>query len=124
MATNVPGKVAVRNSATGRGAEFMAVEWSDFLASVRPCPADAGGEPGPSLIPPGWGRAEVALPGATPADPWAGPAAPAPRSGLRRRRSSAGLVGNCATSHRQPADERVRGRSPRETTLAPPGGSR
>lgn len=35
VATNVPGKVAVRNSATGQSVEFTAVEWTDFLAGAK-----------------------------------------------------------------------------------------
>ncbi|MFD7162189.1 DUF397 domain-containing protein [Streptomyces violascens] len=35
VATNVPGKVAVRNSVTGRAVEFTAVEWSDFLTGAK-----------------------------------------------------------------------------------------
>ncbi|GAB3015118.1 hypothetical protein GCM10023080_098310 [Streptomyces pseudoechinosporeus] len=35
VATNVPGKVAVRNSATGQSVEFTAVEWTGFLAGAK-----------------------------------------------------------------------------------------
>ncbi|MFI1886658.1 DUF397 domain-containing protein [Streptomyces jumonjinensis] len=35
VATNVPGKVAVRNSATGHTVEFTAVEWTDFLRGAK-----------------------------------------------------------------------------------------
>ncbi|WP_171112290.1 MULTISPECIES: DUF397 domain-containing protein [Streptomyces] len=35
VATNVPGKVAVRNSATGQTVEFTAVEWTDFLSGAK-----------------------------------------------------------------------------------------
>jgi hypothetical protein len=35
IATNVPGKVAVRNSATGDTVEFTAVEWIDFLSGAK-----------------------------------------------------------------------------------------
>jgi hypothetical protein len=35
VATNVPGKVAVRNSETGRTVEFTAVEWTDFLSGAK-----------------------------------------------------------------------------------------
>ncbi|MFI6684586.1 DUF397 domain-containing protein [Streptomyces sp. NPDC050485] len=34
-ATNVPGKVAVRNSATGQTVEFTTVEWADFLPGAK-----------------------------------------------------------------------------------------
>ncbi|MER0445915.1 DUF397 domain-containing protein [Streptomyces sp. Edi4] len=36
VATNVPGTVAVRNSATGQTVEFTAVEWADFLPGAEP----------------------------------------------------------------------------------------
>ncbi|MEU9102400.1 DUF397 domain-containing protein [Streptomyces sp. NPDC048361] len=35
VATNVPGRVAVRNSATGETVEFTATEWSDFLSGAK-----------------------------------------------------------------------------------------
>jgi hypothetical protein len=35
VATNVPGKVAVRNSVTGQTVEFTAVEWTDFLTGAK-----------------------------------------------------------------------------------------
>ncbi|ANH94337.1 MULTISPECIES: DUF397 domain-containing protein [Streptomyces] len=35
VATNVPGKVAVRNSVTGETVEFTAVEWTDFLTGAK-----------------------------------------------------------------------------------------
>ena len=35
IATNVPGKVAVRNSATGETVAFTAVEWTDFLSGAK-----------------------------------------------------------------------------------------
>ncbi|MEI5100076.1 DUF397 domain-containing protein [Streptomyces sp. PmtG] len=35
VATNVPGKVAVRSTATGRTVEFTAVEWTDFLGGAK-----------------------------------------------------------------------------------------
>ncbi|MFD5472934.1 DUF397 domain-containing protein [Streptomyces sp. NPDC127105] len=35
VATNVPGKVAVRNSTTGRTVEFTPGEWTDFLAGAK-----------------------------------------------------------------------------------------
>lgn len=35
VATNVPGKVAVRNSLTSRTVEFTAVEWTDFLGGAK-----------------------------------------------------------------------------------------
>ncbi|MEU3373681.1 DUF397 domain-containing protein [Streptomyces sp. NPDC006711] len=35
VATNVPGTVAVRNSATGQTVEFTAVEWADFLPGAK-----------------------------------------------------------------------------------------
>ncbi|MFE6099777.1 DUF397 domain-containing protein [Streptomyces laurentii] len=35
VATNVPGKVAVRNSVTGRTVEFTADEWTGFLAGAK-----------------------------------------------------------------------------------------
>ncbi|MGR6997207.1 DUF397 domain-containing protein [Yinghuangia aomiensis] len=35
MATNVPGAVAVRNSATGRTVEFTTAEWTAFLAGAK-----------------------------------------------------------------------------------------
>ncbi|MER6014261.1 DUF397 domain-containing protein [Streptomyces bluensis] len=35
VATNLPGKVAVRNSATGETVEFTAVEWTDFLTGAK-----------------------------------------------------------------------------------------
>ncbi|MDX2822182.1 DUF397 domain-containing protein [Streptomyces ipomoeae] len=35
VATNLPGKVAVRNSVTGETVEFTAVEWTDFLTGAR-----------------------------------------------------------------------------------------
>ncbi|PZH18745.1 DUF397 domain-containing protein [Streptomyces sp. NTH33] len=35
VATNVPGRVAVRSSVTGQSVEFTAVEWTDFLAGAK-----------------------------------------------------------------------------------------
>ncbi|KPC62434.1 DUF397 domain-containing protein [Streptomyces chattanoogensis] len=35
VATNVPGRVAVRSTVTGRTVEFMAVEWTDFLSGAK-----------------------------------------------------------------------------------------
>ncbi|MFC0596820.1 DUF397 domain-containing protein [Streptomyces palmae] len=35
VATNVAGKVAVRNSVTGEAVEFTAVEWIDFLSGAK-----------------------------------------------------------------------------------------
>ncbi|MFF9498312.1 DUF397 domain-containing protein [Streptomyces sp. NPDC014656] len=35
VATNVPGKVAVRSTATGRTVEFTAEEWTDFLGGAK-----------------------------------------------------------------------------------------
>ncbi|MFF3911315.1 DUF397 domain-containing protein [Streptomyces sp. NPDC001848] len=35
IATNVPGRVAVRNSATGDTVEFTSGEWTDFLAGAK-----------------------------------------------------------------------------------------
>ena len=35
VATNVPGKVAVRNSATGHTVEFTAAEWAAFLPGAK-----------------------------------------------------------------------------------------
>lgn len=35
VATNVPGKVAVRNSVSGQMVEFTAVEWTDFLTGAK-----------------------------------------------------------------------------------------
>ncbi|MES9510186.1 DUF397 domain-containing protein [Streptomyces sp. NPDC000609] len=35
VATNIPGKVAVRNTATGRTVEFTAEEWTDFLSGAK-----------------------------------------------------------------------------------------
>ncbi|MFD9487785.1 DUF397 domain-containing protein [Streptomyces sp. NPDC059991] len=35
VATNVPGKVAIRNSETGHTIEFTAVEWTDFLGGAK-----------------------------------------------------------------------------------------
>ena len=35
VATNVPGKVAVRNSVTGVAVEFTAGEWTDFLSGAK-----------------------------------------------------------------------------------------
>lgn len=35
VATNVPGKVAVRNSTTSETVEFTAVEWTDFLNGAK-----------------------------------------------------------------------------------------
>ncbi|MGW2586128.1 DUF397 domain-containing protein [Streptomyces virginiae] len=35
VATNVPGKVAVRNSSTGRTVEFTSGEWTDFLSGAK-----------------------------------------------------------------------------------------
>ncbi|OIJ92487.1 DUF397 domain-containing protein [Streptomyces colonosanans] len=35
VATNVPDKVAVRNSVTGQTVEFTAVEWTEFLSGAK-----------------------------------------------------------------------------------------
>ncbi|MFE9170867.1 DUF397 domain-containing protein [Streptomyces kebangsaanensis] len=35
VARNVPGTVAVRNSATGQMVEFTAGEWTDFLTGAK-----------------------------------------------------------------------------------------
>ncbi|GGZ12259.1 hypothetical protein GCM10010387_00120 [Streptomyces inusitatus] len=35
VATNVPGRVAVRSSVTGRTVEFTSVEWADFLTGAK-----------------------------------------------------------------------------------------
>ncbi|MEV8065948.1 DUF397 domain-containing protein [Streptomyces sp. NPDC085995] len=35
VATNVPGKVAVRSSVTGKTVEFTAAEWTDFLTGAK-----------------------------------------------------------------------------------------
>ncbi|MCT2593636.1 DUF397 domain-containing protein [Streptomyces sp. N2-109] len=35
VATNVPGKVAVRSTVTGRTVEFTADEWTDFLGGAK-----------------------------------------------------------------------------------------
>ncbi|MEE6270560.1 DUF397 domain-containing protein [Streptomyces sp. VTCC 41912] len=35
VATNVPGKVVVRNSVTGQTVEFTAVEWTDFMGGAK-----------------------------------------------------------------------------------------
>ncbi|MFD9905826.1 MULTISPECIES: DUF397 domain-containing protein [unclassified Streptomyces] len=35
VATNVPGKVAVRSTTTGRTVEFTVVEWTDFLSGAK-----------------------------------------------------------------------------------------
>ncbi|GAA3370962.1 hypothetical protein GCM10020367_19700 [Streptomyces sannanensis] len=35
VSTNVPGRVAVRNSVTGQTVEFTAVEWSDFVSGAK-----------------------------------------------------------------------------------------
>lgn len=35
VATNVPGKVAVRNSESGQTVEFTANEWNDFLTGAK-----------------------------------------------------------------------------------------
>ncbi|MEU7384942.1 DUF397 domain-containing protein [Streptomyces sp. NPDC042207] len=35
IAVNVPGKVAVRSSVTGRTVEFTAAEWNDFLSGAK-----------------------------------------------------------------------------------------
>ncbi|MCX4661114.1 DUF397 domain-containing protein [Streptomyces uncialis] len=35
VATNVPGRVIVRNSVTGATVEFTAGEWTAFLASAK-----------------------------------------------------------------------------------------
>jgi hypothetical protein len=35
VATNVPGRVFVRNSETGRTVEFTTVEWTDFLTGAK-----------------------------------------------------------------------------------------
>ncbi|MFI6053906.1 DUF397 domain-containing protein [Streptomyces violascens] len=35
VATNVPGRVAIRNTGTGRTVEFTAVEWTEFLRGAK-----------------------------------------------------------------------------------------
>ncbi|MET9882555.1 DUF397 domain-containing protein [Streptomyces sp. NPDC006430] len=35
VATNVPGKVVVRSSETGRAVEFTPTEWTDFLTGAK-----------------------------------------------------------------------------------------
>ncbi|MGW1076333.1 DUF397 domain-containing protein [Streptomyces sp. NPDC002537] len=35
VATNVPGKVAVRNSASGGAVEFTTTEWTEFLSGAK-----------------------------------------------------------------------------------------
>ncbi|MGW7364810.1 DUF397 domain-containing protein [Streptomyces sp. NPDC054841] len=35
VATNVPGKVVVRNSVSGQTVEFTAVEWAEFLPGAK-----------------------------------------------------------------------------------------
>ncbi|MBO0916626.1 DUF397 domain-containing protein [Streptomyces laculatispora] len=35
VATNVPGKVAVRNTVNGQTVEFTAAEWTDFLSGAK-----------------------------------------------------------------------------------------
>lgn len=35
VATNVPGKVVVRSSASGRAVEFTPAEWADFLSGAK-----------------------------------------------------------------------------------------
>ncbi|MET9532640.1 DUF397 domain-containing protein [Streptomyces sp. NPDC006649] len=35
VATNVPGKVAVRNTVNGQTVEFTASEWTDFLSGAK-----------------------------------------------------------------------------------------
>jgi hypothetical protein len=35
IATNLPGKVAVRSSATGKTLLFTTAEWTDFLAGAK-----------------------------------------------------------------------------------------
>ncbi|MCX4821958.1 DUF397 domain-containing protein [Streptomyces sp. NBC_01142] len=35
VATNVPGKVMVRNSVSGQTVEFTAVEWAEFLPGAK-----------------------------------------------------------------------------------------
>ncbi|MFD5187311.1 DUF397 domain-containing protein [Streptomyces sp. NPDC058357] len=35
VATNVPGKVAVRSTVSGQAVEFTAVEWTDFLSGAK-----------------------------------------------------------------------------------------
>ncbi|WP_406342353.1 ABC transporter ATP-binding protein [Streptomyces sp. NBC_00648] len=81
---------------------------------------DEAPHPAPSLNPPGVGGGKGGLPGATPPDPLAGPAAPAPRFrgsapdpapqtpeglNLPEPRSALRGAGNCATSPHPPADE-------------------
>ncbi|WHM35933.1 DUF692 domain-containing protein [Streptomyces sp. BPTC-684] len=66
----------------------------------------------------GWVGVEVALPGATPPDPVAGPAAPAPRSGLRpgpRTGHLPSVVGrrSAGTTDHRPAGEQGPGAQPR-----------
>lgn len=35
VATNVPGKVAVRSTATGKTVEFTPTEWTEFLTGAK-----------------------------------------------------------------------------------------
>jgi len=35
VATNVPGKVAVRSTVTGKAVEFTPDEWTDFLSGAK-----------------------------------------------------------------------------------------
>lgn len=35
VATNVPGKVALRSTLTGKAVEFTAGEWTDFLSGAK-----------------------------------------------------------------------------------------
>ncbi|MEU8886886.1 DUF397 domain-containing protein [Streptomyces sp. NPDC048442] len=35
VATNIPGKVAVRSTTTGREVEFTSAEWTDFLSGAK-----------------------------------------------------------------------------------------
>ncbi|MFD3545259.1 DUF397 domain-containing protein [Streptomyces sp. NPDC058655] len=35
VATNVPGKVAVRSTVTGEAVEFTSGEWTDFLSGAK-----------------------------------------------------------------------------------------
>ncbi|MFF0220925.1 DUF397 domain-containing protein [Streptomyces sp. NPDC004629] len=35
VATNVPGRVAIRSSVTGRAVEFTTEEWIDFLTGAK-----------------------------------------------------------------------------------------
>lgn len=35
VATNIPGKVAVRSTVTGKTVEFTNAEWTDFLSGAK-----------------------------------------------------------------------------------------